>query len=160
MEKFNYCLWISSNSGCNHQCEWADQKPTLLSTWLMYSFFYININQMNKDESMGLTDQLSCIPNYDFGFIFGSVSFGWIFTYQASCALEDLAGCGVTNTLLVSNISQWCNVLGMHPSGDAPTDGYWGVNVSDLFSFSLSCCLFASKSCKSLATTNLFNKGN
>lgn len=38
--------------------------------------------------------------------------------------VQGLAGCGVPNTLLVSSISQWRDVLGVHPSGDATVDGY------------------------------------
>jgi hypothetical protein len=74
---------------------------------------------------MSRTKQTNCIPDCSTVFILFilAVRFHRNFTYQFCWALEGLTGCGVTNALLVSNLSQRCNVLGMHPSGDGPTDG-------------------------------------
>jgi len=89
---------------------------------------------------MSQANQTNCIPNRGAVFILFilAVQFHQIFTYQVCWALEGLAGCGVTNALLVSNLSRWCNVLGVHPSGDGPTDGCRGVGFISLQPFSFT----------------------
>lgn len=42
--------------------------------------------------------------------------------------MEGLAGGGLTDALLVSSLSKWGDILGMHPSGDAPVVGYRGMS--------------------------------